>query len=578
MSWDIPIGTVIAGYRITGVLGRGGMSVVYEAEHLHLGRSVALKVLSANLSSDESFHERFTRESKMAAALEHPNIIPIYDAGEADGFLFIAMRYVEGTDLSVLIEESGQLGLGQAVFLLEQVAGALDQAHERGLVHRDVKPANILIARPSDRVYLTDFGVGKQSSTNRLTKTGYFLGTFAYAAPEQIEGKPVDGRTDVYALGCVLYECLSGDPPFNATTEAAIIHAHLVEPPPRLTDRRPDLPSAINGVIATAMAKAMEDRYPTCGELLRALRSAIMGTTAGDIRGASGSIAVPETIMSPAGAPAVETPPAAAAEPSGPATGPPTAFPAEPEARPAPEQEPAPPLRSESPREPRTIALSGRRLVAAAAALVALIAAAVILAVVMTGGGNKTAATVSTATTVPTTGPATTTGTGTPAKVGLAGVVPADIFKYCKKGATAPGAAETAVCAPRPGTGGGYHPDSWTLSIFASAAALHRAYDRLRRENDIGRNLGQCSGVAWGGEGAWEHGPGKPGGRRFCYFAGNVAVIVWTHEKLGQASHIDTLGTARAGGSDHSNLFGWFRFWHHRLGKCAQPDCVARLK
>src|SRR6266540_1601000 len=574
MSWDIPIGTVIAGYRITGVLGRGGMSVVYEAEHLHLGRSVALKVLSANLSSDESFHERFTRESKMAAALEHPNIIPIYDAGEADGFLYIAMRYVEGTDLSFLIEESGQLGLGQALFFLEQVAGALDQAHERGLVHRDVKPANILIARPSDRVYLTDFGVGKQSSTDRLTKTGYFLGTFAYAAPEQIEGKPVDGRTDVYALGCVLYECLSCDPPFDAPTEASIIHAHLVEPPPKLTDKRPDLPSAINGVIATAMAKAMEDRYPTCGDLFRAVRAVVLGTTAGDVRGASGSLAVPETIMSPAGVRAVEAPPPVAAAP--------TASPAEPEAPPAPapalEQEPAPPLRSESTREPRTIALSGRRLVAAAAALVALIAAAVIVAVVLTGGGNeKTAATGSGATTV-STGPATTAGTGVPAKVGLAGVVPTDIFKYCKKGPTAPGAVETAVCAPRPGAGGGYHPDSWTLSIYPNAAALHQAYDRLRRENDIGRNLGQCSGVAWGGEGAWEHGPGKPGGRRLCYFAGNVAVIVWTHEKLGQPSHIDTLATARAGGSDHSSLFSWFRFWHHRLGKCAQPDCVARLK
>jgi Protein kinase domain len=576
MSWDIPIGTVIAGYRITGVLGRGGMSVVYEAEHLHLGRRVALKVLSANLSSDASFHERFTRESQMAAGLEHPNIIPIYDAGEADGFLYIAMRHVEGTDLGTLIEETGQLGLGQAVFFLEQVAGALDEAHEHGLVHRDVKPANILIAKPSDRVYLTDFGVGKQSSTNRLTKTGYFLGTFAYAAPEQIEGKPVDGRTDIYALGCVLYECLSGDPPYDATTEASIIHAHLVEPPPRVTNKRPDLPNAINSVVATAMAKAMEDRYSTCGDLLRALRAAVLGTTAaGSVHAAPAKPAAPETIISPVGTPAVEAPRLAAGGQADPPTAAPTASRAEPEEPPvrAPEHEAerTQGARAESTREPRTIALSRRRLVAAAVSLIAVIAGAVIAAVVLTGGNEKTAATGTTA-------PTTTPGTTVPVKAGLVGVVPSDIFKYCKRGPTAPGAAETAVCAPRAGAATGFQPNSWTLSIYPSAAALHRAYDRLRRENDIGKNFGQCSGVAWVGEDAWEHGPGKPGGRRFCYFAGNVAVIVWTHEKLGQESHIDMLASARTGGSDHARLFSWFRFWHHLIGKCPQPDCVAHLK
>src|SRR5712691_1482440 len=279
MSWDIPIGTEFAGYRITGVLGRGGMSIVYAAEHLGLGRTVALKVLAASLAHDESFRERFVRESKLAATLDHPNIIPIYDAGEAEDCLYIAMRHVEGGDLGTLIKKEGPLALGQTIFFVEQVAGALDQAHSQGLVHRDVKPANILIARPSDRVYLTDFGVVKQTATPGLTKTGYFLGTFAYAAPEQIERKPIDGRTDIYALGCMLYECLSGDPPFDAETEASMLHAHLVEPPPKLTKKRPDLPQAINDVIGTAMAKAKEDRYPTAGELVRALRAVALGTT-----------------------------------------------------------------------------------------------------------------------------------------------------------------------------------------------------------------------------------------------------------------------------------------------------------
>jgi serine/threonine protein kinase len=322
MSWDIPIGTEFAGYRITGVLGRGGMSVVYTAEHVGLGRTVALKLLSASLAGDQSFRDRFGRESRLAATLDHANIIPIYDAGEAEGFLYIAMRHVEGYDLGTLLEQEGPLPLGQTLFYMEQVAGALDQAHEQGLIHRDVKPGNILIARPSDRVFLTDFGVVKEASSQGLTKTGYFLGTFAYAAPEQIEGRPVDARTDVYALGCVLYECLSGQPPFDAETEGSIIHAHLVEPPPRLTAKRPDLPIAINDVIATAMAKSMEDRYSSCGEFIRALRAVALGTVSAHQRSSQAPPTVqaaPETTLSPAveafpPPPAEATPPTAALE------------------------------------------------------------------------------------------------------------------------------------------------------------------------------------------------------------------------------------------------------------------------
>src|SRR5579884_2352851 len=214
------VGRELAGYRINGVLGRGGMSIVYSAEHMRLGRQVALKVLAPALAADDAFRARFTRESQLAAALDHPNIVDVYDAGEADGLLYIAMRLVRGSDLGAI-------------------------------VHRDVKPANILVERPSDRVYLTDFGVVKQTSSGGLTKTGYFLGTFEYAAPEQIEGREIDGRTDVYALGCVLYECLSGEAPFLAETEGSVIHAHLVDAPPRLTTKRPDLPRGINDVIAT---------------------------------------------------------------------------------------------------------------------------------------------------------------------------------------------------------------------------------------------------------------------------------------------------------------------------------------
>ena len=555
-GWDIPIGTEIAGYRISGVIGRGGMSVVYSAEHVGLGRTVALKLLSATLAADPAFRDRFTRESRLAATLDHPNIVQVYDAGEADGFLYIAMRHVDGVDLGTLIERDGPLPLGQTVFYIDQIAGALDQAHEQGLIHRDVKPANILIARNSDRAFLTDFGVVKQASSQGLTKTGFFLGTFEYAAPEQIEGRAVDGRTDVYALGCVLYQCLSGEPPFKAATEGTVIHAHLVEPPPKLSTRRPDLPLGINDVISTAMAKAMDDRYRSGGDFAKALRSAALGTSTEERR------VVPPTVQAPVTPTGAETtaPPlpatTAAAAVGGDGGGEPPAA--------GPPSDPGKPAR-----EARTFTLSTGRMLAIGAAIVALVAAAVILAVVLSGGDNSTNAATSTGST----GGTTTT---TPAAVGLAGVVPNEIYKYCTEVAPSQGAALEATCRP-PSAGNTFYPNSWEISLFANTAGLQKAYNTLRKDRNIRQNFGRCTGITWGGEYSWKHGPGKPGGREFCYFDGDFAVIVWTHEKLGQASHVDTLGVARATGSDHSNLYNWYRFWHHRIGKCQAPDCTAKL-
>jgi serine/threonine-protein kinase len=568
-GWDIPIGTEIAGYRISGVIGRGGMSVVYAAEHVGLGRTVALKLLSATLASDPSFRERFTRESRLAATLDHPNIVQVYDAGEADGFLYIAMRHVDGVDLGTLIERSGPLPLGQTVFYIDQIAGALDQAHAQGLIHRDVKPANILIARNSDRAFLTDFGVVKQASSQGLTKTGFFLGTFEYAAPEQIEGRAVDGRTDVYALGCVLYHCLSGEPPFRAATEGTVIHAHLVEPPPKLSTKRPDLPLEINDVIATAMAKSMDDRYRGGGDLAKALRSAALGTSTEERR-----VVVPPTVHSP-----VTPTEGATVTPTGAATTPPLApTMATPPPRDGGGGEPpaaGPPTDPGGPgRQPRTVTLSTGRMLAIGAALLVLIAAAVVLAVVLSGGDNSSNAGAATTPTGSTEG---TTTTSQAAAVGLVGVVPNEIYKYCTEVAPTQGAALAATCRP-PSSGTTFYPNSWELSLFPSSASLHKAYNTLRKDHNVRQNFGRCSGITWGGEYAWTHGPGKPGGREFCYFDGDFAVIVWTHEKLGQASHIDMLGVARASGSDHSNLFNWYRFWHHRIGKCPAPDCVATLQ
>src|SRR5688572_4778011 len=218
-------GSVIAGYRIDSLIGRGGMAVVYRAEDMRLGRKVALKLLTPHLADNEQFRQRFIQESRLAASLDHPNIVPIYEAGEADGQLFIAMRYVIGSDLKALLTaEGGRLPDERTVQLIGQIGDALDSAHEAGLVHRDVKPGNILVAaghdqsRPGhgDHVYLTDFGLTKRTSalSGGLTGTGHFLGTVDYVSPEQIQGKPAGSGADMYALGCVLYECLTGQLPF----------------------------------------------------------------------------------------------------------------------------------------------------------------------------------------------------------------------------------------------------------------------------------------------------------------------------------------------------------------------------
>jgi hypothetical protein len=254
------------------------MSVVYVAEHLHLGRKVALKLLDPRLAGDEDYRKRFIRESRLAAGLYHPNIVPIYDAGEADGLPYIMMHFVQGSDLAELIEQRAGLEPRTVLDVLSQVVNALDAAHDRDLVHRDVKPANILLAsgqgpEPEGHVYLTDFGLAKQvESGTRLTRAGLFMGTLDYVAPEQIQGQSLDRRADVYSLGCVVFECFTGSPPFKRESEVAMMYAHIQEDPPSLVEHRPDLSPAIDAVIAKAMAKAPDDRWATCGELLDALR------------------------------------------------------------------------------------------------------------------------------------------------------------------------------------------------------------------------------------------------------------------------------------------------------------------
>ena len=284
---DPRVGTDLGSYHIEAVVGRGGMGVVYRAVDRNLDRRVALKLIAPLVADDEAFRSRFLRESKMAAAIDHPNILPVYEAGERDGVFFLATRFVDGTDLEHRLRE-GPLSPRAAVAILGQIASALDAAHEAGLVHRDVKPANMLIASGqgadrSDHAYLTDFGLTKQSGAETgLTRAGGFVGTLEYIAPEQIRGSATDGRADQYALAAIAVACLTGQAPFPRDSDVALINAQLHDPPPSLHARLTTLPPEVDAVIARGMAKDPAARYPDCRTFVDELRDALGITSTHD--------------------------------------------------------------------------------------------------------------------------------------------------------------------------------------------------------------------------------------------------------------------------------------------------------
>jgi hypothetical protein len=287
-SWaELADGDEFAGYKIETRLGRGGMGILFLALEPGLERRVALKLIAPEAAADEVFAQRFAEESRIAASIEHPNVVPIYAAGEEDGVPWIAMRYVAGSDLGRRLTQVGRLEPEHAVALIAQIGNGLDAIHAAGLVHRDVKPANVLLSGEpgSEHAYITDFGVARNVATQSgLTQTGRFVGTLDYVAPEQISGERVDARVDVYALGCLLYKLLTGEVPFPREGEAARLYAHLHDPPPAPSLYVPSLPMALDDVVIRAMSKSPGDRHPSAGDLGRAAQAALSG----------GAVAVPE--------------------------------------------------------------------------------------------------------------------------------------------------------------------------------------------------------------------------------------------------------------------------------------------
>jgi serine/threonine-protein kinase len=286
---------MFAGYQIEGVAGRGGMGVVYRARDQALDRTIALKFIATDLASSPGFRERFTAESRTAASLDHPNVIPILHAGEHEGVLFLVMRYVEGEDLRTELQREGRLEPERAARIVAQVAAALDAAHARGLVHRDVKPANVLLTA-DDHAYLTDFGLTKRVvADSDATKTGALVGTLNYVAPEQIRGEPVSPRTDVYGLGCLLFHVLTGRVPFPLEGTEAKLWAHVSEPPPTVSSVEQSVPTAFDPVVARAMQKRPQDRFQSAGELGHAATEAARGATAS----AAGGTPAPDLDLRP---------------------------------------------------------------------------------------------------------------------------------------------------------------------------------------------------------------------------------------------------------------------------------------
>jgi len=554
------VGSMFGPYHLKRLLGRGGMGEVYEAEHTVKEWTVAVKLMSDTFSKDPVFRERMKREARTAGRLQEPHVVPIHDYGEIDGQMFMEMRLIEGVDLDSLLKRYGPLTPPRAVAIITQIASALDAAHAAGVMHRDVKPPNILVTR-DDFAYLVDFGIASATTDEKLTQLGTAVGTWKYMAPERFSNDEVTYRADIYALACVLHECLTGSPPYSSDSAGTLVSAHMMSPIPQPSAQRSGIPKAFDAVIARGMAKKPEDRYASAGDLARAAHDALSDPDqdhAADILRRSQEAALPAaepepTLAATALAPPPQTPQPVTPPPPAPAPRYPAApYPAASQPGPqhypaqsgnwgAPPTPPAPPQQfaagptpwSQPPPKPKR---SPWPIVAAAAAVVVVIVLAVV-GISLTMGGNdsdnpqahRTTTSTTTRTTTTTLAPATTTPSGA-LQSKLLGLLPAGYpAGTCKP--TTPKTNSIWVnsvamvdCDQNTTPGG---PSHAVYGLFANSDALKTAFD-----DDIAAvQLMNCPDGGQSPEGwHYDQTPSVTAGMVACGTYKNHPNVIWSNQ------------------------------------------------
>ncbi|OMC46159.1 serine/threonine-protein kinase [Mycobacterium sp. IS-1264] len=551
------VGSMFGPYHLKRLLGRGGMGEVYEAEHTVKEWTVAVKLMSDTFSRDPVFRERMKREARIAGRLQEPHVVPIHDYGEIDGQMFMEMRLIEGTDLDSVLKRFGPLTPPRAVAIIAQIASALDAAHAAGVMHRDVKPPNILVTR-DDFAYLVDFGIASATTDEKLTQLGTAVGTWKYMAPERFSNDEVTYRADIYALACVLYECLTGSPPYRADSASTLVTAHLMQPIPQPSTARSGIPKALDGVIARGMAKKPEDRFASAGDLALAAHEALSDPDqdhADNILRRSQEATLPGA-PSPAAAspspPAQDAPPpyaGAAGPPSGPTAaaqpgqswGPPSG-PVPAAAQPAAAsfyQGAGPNWGTPPPHQPWNQPPKPKRnpwpLVAGAAALVVvLVGAAIGIAIVMGGNDDNNPQAHSTTTTAPTTTKTsrstTTTTPGGDSQGKLLSQLPAGYASgTCTPTTPKPNsvwvnAVAMVDCGQNTNPGG---PSRAVYGLFANADVLKKAFN-----DDIA--AGQLMNCPGGGPSpdSWHYdkSPTVTAGMVACATYKDHPNVVWTND------------------------------------------------
>ena len=534
-------GTDLGPYHLIRLIGRGGMGEVYEAEDTVKDRIVALKLLPETLSHDPVLRTRLQREAHSAGRLQEPHVVPIHDYGEIDGLLYVDMRLIDGTNLHTMLTRYGPLTPARTVAIIRQIASALDAAHESGVMHRDVKPENILITR-DDFAYLVDFGIANAITDDRLTTMGTAVGTHAYMAPERFTNEEVTYRADIYSLACVLYECLTGSRPYPGDAVNFVITAHLMQAIPRPSRKRPGIPKAFDDVIARGMAKKPEDRYPRAGDLARAAHQALTARDQDQVRGIleRGTAALPSE-TSDADAPSTPTQ-LETAPPDGPITAPPQPVAAPGPARPVPGAEPEHPPRTApgpggAPPWPRPAGMPARaparrsRTAWILAGIAAFLAAAILGGLAtwwLTGRGASPAAQPSTSSRQ---SPPPTASTATSDQAGasyaqLLQLLPAGTSGCEPVSPPTAGALVTAECATSSIPGG---PVAQRYSLFADRDTLNGGFQEAMKEDSA---LVPCPGSAVRSPTTWHHTATaqQVEGQIACGTYGGGPDVLWTKD------------------------------------------------